>query len=273
MSTQPANPVSLALFGATGRMGREILAVLPGHHQLVLAGAGCSPGSALKGRPVAELQPGLGDMNFACSPAEVVAGADVAVDFSLPGATDDHLAACKAHRVPLVLCTTGHDAEQLERIREAAEHIPLLLAANTSLGVAVLQRLVTLAARGLGDQFDAEIFEIHHRHKRDLPSGTALKLGEAVASGRGRPLAELAQDRLPGKDQLRRQGSVGFSALRGGDVAGEHTVIFAGEGERLELVHRVARRATFAHGALRAAHWLAGREPGLYEMSDVLGLN
>lgn len=273
MSSQPANPVSLALFGATGRMGREVLALLPGHGRLVLGGAGCSPGSALRGRPVAELQPGLGEVRFAASAGEVLEGAGVAVDFSLPEATDEHLAACKARQVPLVLCTTGHDRDQLARIREAAEHIPLLLAANTSLGVALLERLVTLAARGLGESFDAEILEMHHRHKRDLPSGTALKLGEAVAAGRGKPLAELAQDRVPGRDQLRRQGSVGFSALRGGDVAGEHTIVFAGEGERLELVHRVSRRSTFAHGAIRAAHWLAGKGPGLYEMSDVLGLN
>ena len=175
--------------------------------------------------------------------------------------------------VAMVLCTTGHDTAQLERIRRLSETLPVLLPANTSLGIALLKRLVELAAGTLGDEFDTEIFEVHHRNKRDTPSGTALSLGHSAARGRGTSLDTLRQDRLPGGERLRTPGSIGFAALRGGDVAGEHSVMFAGDGERLELVHRVSKRATFAHGALKAAQWLADQPDGLYEMSDVLGLN
>jgi 4-hydroxy-tetrahydrodipicolinate reductase len=266
-------PLPLALLGASGRMGREVLALLPGNCQFELSGAGCSSGSGLLNQPVAIIQAGLPAIFFQADPVKVVQGAKVVIDFSLPAATVAHLAACRAQGVAMVLCTTGHDEAQLERIRGLSEAVPVLLASNTSLGIALLKRLVELAAGTLGDEFDTEIFEVHHRNKRDLPSGTALSLGRSVAQGRGTTLDRLRQDRLPGGERLRTPGSVGFAALRGGDVAGEHSVIFAGEGERLELVHKVSKRATFAHGALKAAHWLAEQPPGLYEMSDVLGLN
>ncbi len=273
MSTQSHKPLSIALLGASGRMGREVLALLPGNTGFELSGAGCSPEGGLLAQPVSLLQKGLPDLRFDGNPSKAVAGASVAIDFSLPDATASHLDACREQGIPLVLCATGHDAAQLEAIRELSKTVPVLLAANTSLGVTLLNRLVEIAASTLGEQFDTEIFEVHHRNKRDLPSGTALKLGEAVARGRKAELAELAENRIPGSQQLRSPGSIGFSAVRAGDVAGEHTVLFAADGERLELVHKVSKRSTFAQGALKAAQWLADQPPGLYEMSDVLGLN
>ncbi|MCW8845473.1 MAG: 4-hydroxy-tetrahydrodipicolinate reductase [Gammaproteobacteria bacterium] len=272
MNNSTRSSLRLALLGASGRMGREVLALLPGNSLFELSGAGCSSGSGLLNQPVDIIQPGLPALLFQADPAKVMQGAKVVIDFSLPGATQAHLSACREQGVAMVLCTTGHDASQLEHIRELSKSVPVLLAANTSLGIALLNRLVELAAGVLGEQFDTEIFEVHHRNKRDLPSGTALGLGRSVARGRGSNLDSLRQDRLPGSESLRGPGSVGFAALRGGDVAGEHSVMFAGEGERLELIHRVSKRATFAHGALKAAQWLAGQPPGLYEMSDVLGL-
>lgn len=273
MNKTLCKPLAVALLGASGRMGREVMALLPGNPGFVLSGAGCSPAGGLAGQPVSLFQKGLPDVQFEGNPAKTLIGAAVAIDFSLPGATPTHLDACREQGVPLVLCATGHDANQLAAIRELSRTVPVLLAANTSLGVTLLNRLVEIAAGTLGEQFDAEIFEVHHRNKRDLPSGTALKLGEAVARGRKTPLAELAENRIPGTEQLRSPGSVGFSAVRAGDVAGEHTVMFAADGERLELVHKVSKRSTFAHGALKAAQWLANQPPGMYEMSDVLGLN
>ncbi len=273
MSAQARTSLAVALMGASGRMGREVLALLPGNAGFSLSGAGCSPEGGLLGQPVSLLQKGLPDVYFEGDPTKVLSGASVAIDFSLPSATAGHLDACREQGVPLLLCATGHDASQLEAIRELSKTVPVLLAANTSLGVTLLNRLVEIAAGTLGEQFDTEISEIHHRNKRDLPSGTALKLGEAVARGRKAELAELAENRIPGTSQVRSPGSIGFSAVRAGDVVGEHTVMFASDGERLELVHKVSKRSTFAHGALKAAHWLANQPPGLYEMSDVLGLN
>ena len=273
MNPSARSPLALALLGASGRMGREVLALLPGNTRFELSGAGCSSGGGLLNQPVSIIQPGLPAMLFQADPVKVVQGAKVVIDFSLPGATEAHLAACREQGVAMVLCTTGHDTAQLERIRRLSETLPVLLAANTSLGIALLKRLVELAAGTLADEFDTEIFEVHHRNKRDTPSGTALSLGHSAARGRGTSLDTLRQDRLPGGERLRTPGSIGFAALRGGDVAGEHSVMFAGDGERLELVHRVSKRASFAHGALKAAQWLADQPDGLYEMSDVLGLN
>jgi 4-hydroxy-tetrahydrodipicolinate reductase len=273
MSKTAHSGLKLALLGASGRMGREVLALLPGNALFQLSGAGCSPGNGLLGQPVSVIHPGFPQVAFRADAETVIQGADVVIDFSLPDATSTNLDACARQGTPLVLCTTGHGPEQLQRIRELSAQLPVLMAANTSLGVALLNRLVEMAARTLGEQFDAEIFEIHHRNKRDIPSGTALALGHSVARGRGTSLEELRQDRVPGRDRVRSPGSVGFASLRAGDVAGEHSVIFAGEGERVELVHRISKRSTFARGALGAAQWMAGQPPGLYEMSDVLGLN
>lgn len=253
-------------------MGREVLRALAGDPRFALTGATCSAASTLLGQDVSQIEKGLPPVRLCADAQEALEGASVAVDFSLPAATPSHLAACERSGVALVLCTTGHDQAQLARLDKAAAQIPLLVAANTSLGINLLASLVELAAGALGEDFDAEILEAHHRNKRDLPSGTALQLGRAVARGRGHDPEEVLEHRLPGKEALRTAGSVGLSALRAGDISGEHTVLFAGTGERLELVHRVSSRATFAVGALTAAHWLAGRPAGRYTMQDALGL-
>jgi 4-hydroxy-tetrahydrodipicolinate reductase len=273
MSSETGPGLKLALFGASGRMGREVLALLPGNTRFQITGAGCSPTSGLLGQPLSLIQPGLTGVSFQSDPSRVMQDAQVVIDFSLPDATEVNLTACRDRGIALVLCATGHTQAQLEQIRDLGKVTPVLLASNTSLGVALLNRMVEMASKILGEQFDAEILEIHHRNKRDIPSGTALALGRSVARGRGTTLEALRQDRLPGSAQARSPGSVGFASMRAGDVAGEHSVVFAGEGERVELVHRVSKRATFAHGALKAAQWLAVQPPGLYEMSDVLGLN
>jgi 4-hydroxy-tetrahydrodipicolinate reductase len=213
VSTQTRKSLSVALLGASGRMGREVLALLPGNAGFVLSGAGCSPQGGLLGQPVSLLQKGLPDVHFQSNPSTVLSGAAVAIDFSLPGATAGHLDACREQGIPLLLCATGHDASQIEAIRELSKSVPVLLAANTSLGVTLLNRLVEIAAGTLGEQFDTEISEIHHRNKRDLPSGTALKLGEAVARGRKAALADSRHPAIakPGKHRLFRGSCRGCS--------------------------------------------------------------
>ena len=194
----------------------------------------------------------------------------MALDFSQAEAVETHLAACVAARVPLVVAVTGLSVATQERLQAAARQVAVLSDANTSLAVAVMSRLAALAA-GCLPQFEVEITEAHHRMKRDAPSGTALKLGEAVAQARGRTLAEVAVYARHGQSESRPPDAVGFSVIRAGDIVGTHTVLLAGEDETLEITHRATDRACFARGALAAAAWLAGRAPGLYRMEDVLG--
>jgi 4-hydroxy-tetrahydrodipicolinate reductase len=202
---------------------------------------------------------------------------DVLIDFTRPSATVAHVNACAAAGVGAVVGTTGLDEADRNALREAGRTIPLVYAPNMSVGVNVLLKLVALAAQRLGADYDVEIVEMHHRHKVDAPSGTALQLGEAVAAALGRNLKDdgvFARDGVIGE---RKPGAIGFAALRGGDVVGDHTVIFAGPGERIELAHKASSRTTFAQGALRAARFVAARRaakaPGLYDMRDVLDLN
>jgi 4-hydroxy-tetrahydrodipicolinate reductase len=194
--------------------------------------------------------------------------ADVAIDFSVAVAVEAHLAACVQAGVAVVIGTTGLSAATLAAVEDASQKIPVLVAANTSLGVNLLAQLIEKAAASLPRDYDIEVFEAHHRYKVDAPSGTALQLGAAAARGRGEVLGPVALDR----QGARKAGTIGFSVLRAGDVVGEHTVYFAGPGERIEITHRAHDRMTFAYGALRAAAWLAGRAPGRYSMADVLEL-
>jgi 4-hydroxy-tetrahydrodipicolinate reductase len=265
---------SLVLFGVTGRMGQSILRALGESTQLRLGGAIASPESLRLGErlelPAAAV---VGAEVRITSDAEaVLASAAVAVDFSLGSAVAGHAAACAAAGVPLLVGATGLDAATRDALAEAATRVALLLAPNTSLGIGVLLKLAKLAATALGESYDVEIFEAHHRGKRDAPSGTALSIGAALAETRGRDLAELAVYGRQGAEGSRARGSIGFSVVRAGDIVGEHTVFFTGEGERLEFTHRATDRQCFARGALRAAEWLVGRPPGLYSMHDVLGL-
>jgi 4-hydroxy-tetrahydrodipicolinate reductase len=263
-------PLRIAVLGVGGRMGRSILAVLGETPGLVLSGASASARSERLGKQAGS--DNSGDVIVTSDPAVAVRGAAVAIDFTLPEATPANVAACVAARCPLVLGTTGHDQATLNSIERAARDIPLLMAPNMSLGVNLLLQLVEQAASILDEGYDIEIFEAHHRNKKDAPSGTALALGKAAASGRKVALDDATGHSRHGTTGARRRGAIGFSVFRGGDVVGDHTVSFAGTGERIELTHRASDRLSFARGAVMAAQWLAGRPPGLYSMKDVLGL-
>jgi len=239
----------IGIFGSEGRMGRAI-AVLLGEGEARFAGGVDQGGDA----------------------AALAAQSDVLVDFSTPDALECNLEAARSANTPIVIGTTGLASTHHALIDEAAADIAVLQAANTSLGVNLLAHLVRDAAARLGEEWDIEIVEMHHRHKVDAPSGTALLLGEAAAAGRGTSLGEAAEQGRAGLDCARTPGAIGFASLRGGSVAGDHQVIFAAQGERLELGHRAESREIFARGALNAALWLAEREPGRYAMKDVLGL-
>jgi 4-hydroxy-tetrahydrodipicolinate reductase len=265
--------LNVAVLGITGRMGREVALALETSGPVRLSGALCSPASRSAGSLVADVVAGSSSTTaISASLEDALRGADVAIDFTLPEATTRIVAACAADSVPLVVCTTGLGDEQRAAIDEAAARIPVLIAANTSVGIALLTRLAGLAAEVLGDAFDVEIIEAHHAHKRDIPSGTALQLGAAVAAARGDEPLSKPRVRPAGTGELRERGEIGFASIRAGEIAGEHTLLFAGGGERVELVHRVSDRSTFAAGAIRAARWLASQPAGRYAMADALGL-
>jgi 4-hydroxy-tetrahydrodipicolinate reductase len=255
----------IGIFGADGRMGRALVAALPGAPGLALAGVAERPGHDLVGTSLA-------GVTVVDSAAALAAGCDVLIDFTAPAALAGNLAAAEAAGCALLLGTTGLEPQHQAAIDAAAARIAVLQAANTSLGVNLLVALVRQAAAALGPDWDIEIAELHHRMKVDAPSGTALALGAAAAEGRGVALADVAKRGRDGITGARPAGEIGFAALRGGTAAGDHLVLFAGEGERLEFAHRAEDRSIFARGALKAAAWLAGKPAGRYAMADVLGL-
>lgn len=250
----------VALLGAGGRMGQTLLQAALEHKDVRITAALVRDGSPLLGQ---ETQ----DLKYSRDIPAALKDADVLLDFSLPVGTQAALEACLAAKKPLVSGVTGLDPELKTRLKQAGASIPVLSAPNMSMGVALLARMVKQAAQVLGPEFDVEISETHHRHKKDAPSGTALALGEAVAEGRVTPAPE---SRTRGSG-LREPGSVGYSSVRAGDIVGEHTVLFAGAGERLELTHRAQSRLTFAHGALSAACWITRQSAGSYSLADTLG--
>ncbi len=253
--------------GALGRMGERVRAALAEEQTLQLGGALEAPNHPGLGR-VLEEGVRVGDDAKAC-----LASCDVAIVFAIPEATLSFLRDAAEATVPCVVGTTGFSPRQRAEMSELAATIPIVLAANFSVAVNVLFHLVRRASRLLGGDYDAEIVELHHAAKIDAPSGTALRLGDAVAEGRGQPLDKHLVLARKGETGARPTGEIGIQALRGGDVPGEHTVMFIGKGERLELVHRSTTRDHFARGAVRAAVWLLGREPGFYDMEQVLGLS
>lgn len=266
------NKTRIAILGVTGRMGRALLAAAAERDDVTVVGATASANSAHLNRPVASIGPCFdADLSITSDVAAALKRADVAIDFTLPDATEQNLLACVDAGCALVLGTTGHADELKLRIRQMAARIAILQAANMSLGVNLLLQLVELAAARLDDSYDLEIFEAHHRNKKDAPSGTALALGEAAAKGRGAVLRDVAEYSRQGSGEARKRGAIGFSVFRGGDVVGDHTVTFAGAGERIELTHRASDRMAFARGAMQAARWLARKPSGLYAMKDVLG--
>jgi 4-hydroxy-tetrahydrodipicolinate reductase len=260
------------IIGVTGRLGQALVRAASELPQLRITGAVSSAISSSLGRDAGELAgvSPLGLKVTADLPA-ALAQADVAIDFSQPHATRSNLEACHSARKPLVIGTTGFASELASLFDAAARDIALLVAPNTSVGVTLLIELVRAAAQTLPADFDIEIIEAHHRMKRDAPSGTALALGRAAAAGRGLAEADRAKAGAASRAGLRQEGDIGFAVVRGGDIVGEHTVLFAGKGEQLSLGHRATDRAIFARGALRAALWLASQPPGRYAMRDLVG--
>lgn len=257
-------PVPIAVHGASGRMGQAVLRLAAADPAFSVAAALVRAGSPMLGTRVADA-PGLAY----CSELAGDAAASVLLDVSNARAFDAALALARDRAIAFVSGTTGLDARQQAAMEEASASIAVLWAANFSLGVALLRRLVAQAAAAL-PEWDCEIVEVHHARKLDAPSGTALDLGRAVAAARGRELADVAASGRAGAAALREPGSIGFASLRAGDIVGEHTVMFAGPGERVEVVHRAADRDVFARGALAAVRWMARRGAGLYRLEEVL---
>jgi 4-hydroxy-tetrahydrodipicolinate reductase len=261
--------IRAVIVGGTGRMGQAIVRMAEEHPDIRISAAIASATSLHLGGDVGELAGGraLG-VRVTSDLAAVLASADVVIDFSQASATEANLAACRAAKKPMLLGTTGQGAQLTGAFDVAARDIALLVAPNTSLGVTLLMDLARAAASELSLDFDVEIMESHHRMKPDAPSGTAIALGQAVAEARGQELAVVGVMNRNG-GSARRVGDIGFAAVRGGDLIGEHTVAFFGPGEELRLTHRASDRGIFARGALRAAAWLAGRPPGRYSMRDI----
>lgn len=255
--------IRVAISGACGRMGAHLIRAVEAHPETVLAGAIDAPDHPRLGETIAPGIPVVGD------PDSALGGADVVIDFSVPAATAALLPIAASRKLAAVVGTTGLSDAQRGALENAARAVPVVAAANFSLGVNVLLELVDAAAGRLSD-YDAELVEMHHAAKVDAPSGTALRLAEAVARARGVGLKERQVLHREGQTGPRPPGAIGIQTLRGGDTVGEHTVYLVGPGERLELTHRALSRDNFASGAVRAARWAVGREPGLYSMRDVL---
>ena len=257
--------MNVGIVGCNGRVGKllieELLSGDWDEHGLRLSGGYARNGAEVEG-----------DFYKTEDKDELFEKSDVIIDFTLPEGTNAHAKLAVQHKTALIVGTTGLSEDDEENLKDAAQHVPIIYAANTSIGVNILLALVEQAAARLESEWDIEIFESHHKYKVDAPSGTALALGKAAAAGRGNNLENLAEYERHGQIGAREKGKIGFSVARGGDVVGEHTVFFYGDGERLELSHKATNRNLFAKGALRAAMWVEGKEAGLYSMRDVLDL-
>jgi len=264
--------MKIGIVGAAGRMGRMLVAAIANTDGATLAGGTEAANHPDMGKDLGTLA-GIEDLGVALSsdPRALFADADAIIDFTVPTATAAHAALAAETGTVLVIGTTGLEVQHQDAIERAAAKTALVQAANYSVGVNVLQGLVEQAARILPESYDIEIVEMHHRHKVDAPSGTALALGHAAAAGRNVNLDDVADKVRDGIIGARKVGDIGFATLRGGDVVGDHTVMFAAAGERVEITHKAASREIFATGAVRAALWACGQKPGLYSMKDVLG--
>lgn len=266
--------IRVGISGAAGRMGHALLRACFNTPSMVLSAAIERPDSPALGGDAGEIAgfqklgiPIIGNLETC------IAGLDVLIDFTRPHSTLAVLKLCHQHHTPLVIGTTGFSPEEREYIRTISQHIPIVLAPNMSIGVNLCLTLLHIAAKVIGEGSDIEIIEAHHRYKVDAPSGTALRMGEVVAKALDRDLQECAVWERKGHTGERHPNSIGFSVIRAGDIVGEHTVMFAQEGERVEITHNASSRMTFAKGAIRAASWLVGKPPGLYDMEDVLELH
>jgi 4-hydroxy-tetrahydrodipicolinate reductase len=267
-----AGPLRIAVAGASGRMGRMLIEAVQTAPDLTLHGALDVPGSPALGQDAAAFLGRTSDVVITDDLPRGLTGADVLIDFTRPEGTLAHLERCRELGVKAVIGTTGFDDAGKARIAEHARHIAIMMAPNMSVGVNVVMQLLDVAARALREGYDIEIIEAHHRHKIDAPSGTALKMGEVVAAALGRDLKDCAVYAREGVTGERDPSTIGFATVRGGDIVGDHTVLFAGTGERIEITHRSNSRVSYVQGSLRAARFLADKTSGLYDMNDVLGL-
>lgn len=263
----------IAITGAAGRMGKTLLEAVQLNPHTQLSAALERAGSSLIGADAGELVgSGKWHLSVVDDLAAVAQDFDVLIDFTAPEATLAHAAICAAHGKGMVIGTTGFTAEQKQQLLAQQTVMPMCMAANFSTGVNLCFKLLETAAAVLGDDVDIEIYEAHHRHKVDAPSGTALRMGEVVAEALGRNLLDVAVYGREGQTGARARNTIGFATARGGDVVGDHTVSFMADGERVEITHKASSRMSFARGAVRAAHWLHSKKAGLFDMQDVLGL-
>jgi 4-hydroxy-tetrahydrodipicolinate reductase len=268
----PQSRHQVAVAGASGRMGQMLIEAVRESDDCALAGAVDVPSSPAIGNDAAAFLGHASGVPVVADVGQALAHAQVLIDFTRPEGTMAHLAACRDRGVKMVIGTTGLSEGQRALIADAARDIAIVMAPNMSVGVNVTMKLLEMAAKALATGYDIEVIETHHRHKVDAPSGTALKMGEVIANALGRNLNECAVYERHGHTGERDPSTIGFAAIRGGDIVGDHTVLFAGTGERLEITHRSASRATYAQGSLRAVRFLALRANGLFDMFDVLGL-
>lgn len=264
--------IQYAIAGSSGRMGRTLIEAVQQDPGATLAAALEHVSSPFLGRDAGELVGAPCGVKIVADLDAALANADVLIDFTRPEGTLQHIEACKRHKVGMVIGTTGFTADGKAAIAEAARTIPIVCAPNMAVGVNAVFRLLDVAARILNEGYDIEVIEAHHRHKVDAPSGTALRMGEVVAKALGRNLADCAVYGREGLTGERPTPQIGFSTIRGGDIVGDHTVLFAGGGERIEITHKSASRMPYAQGALRAGRYMRGRANGLFDMQDVLGL-
>lgn len=267
-----AAPLRLAVAGASGRMGRMLIEAITAADDCVLAGALDRPGTPALGHDATAWLGRTSGVAITDDLRAGLANAQVLIDFTRPEGTLAHLAVCRELGVKAVIGTTGFSDDQKAAIADHAKHLAIMMSPNMSVGVNVAFKLLDLAARALNEGYDIEILEAHHRHKVDAPSGTALAMGEVVAKALGRNLKDCAVYGREGVTGERDPSTIGFATVRGGDIVGDHTVLFAGTGERIEITHKSSSRVTYAQGSLRAARFLASRSSGLFSMNDVLGL-
>ncbi|MGN7611862.1 4-hydroxy-tetrahydrodipicolinate reductase [Magnetococcales bacterium HHB-1] len=270
------NKIGVGILGVAGRMGQMVALAVDHEQAYCKLVAGCEhSGAACIGQSIGSMvgRPALNDVSVIDDMAELCQKSDIIIDFSLPKATLALVPLAVKHKTPLVIGATGFDAAGKAALKDAAKTIPIVFAPNFSVGVNLIFKLAAEAAKILGDDFDVEIFEAHHRNKVDAPSGTAMRLGEVIAEALDRSLDQCAIYGREGEMGVRPKETIAFSTMRAGNIVGDHTAFFVGESEQVEITHRAASRMTFAKGSVRAARWLMKHPPGLYDMGDVLGLH
>lgn len=272
--TQAKEMINIGVIGAGGRMGRMLIEAVQDNPQTSLSAAIEREGSSLIGADAGEVA-AIKRLNIKIVDdlVSVIDDIDVLIDFSLPDATEQNMQTCAEHKVAMVIGTTGFNEQQEQVLTEASKHIPIVYAGNYSTGVNLSLKLLGMAAKAFGNEADVEVIEAHHKHKIDAPSGTAYMMAQAVAEARGQNLKEVAVYGREGQTGAREAGSIGIHAIRGGEIIGDHTVMFIADGEVVEITHRARARMTFAAGAVRATTWVIQQKAGQYNMQDVLGLN